>query len=229
MVNLQNMNEWIWDTGKFMNRKYLMQDHYQKYLEGEEMILRLKKEDDPFWEPAEEIFIGLSNFFLQSLVYCIDFEDKAFISDCKVAFYFTQYKIYRQIFFKNDYFKQGQEIGTMKVNIAPCSASGKPLGEEAYSSDPNGLIGKPFNFKVAISSCEISQRENVKGFKMKFKLYGVDEFIETPLVPNSPEMKFNFNRIINYKLITKVIIKELCLGERKRAQKADLIIFSRIV
>ena len=84
MTNLKNLNEWLWDQGKFMNRKYMMQDLYQKFLDGEEYILRLKKDQDPFWEPPEDLFIGLSNFFLQSLCYCMDFEDKAYISDYKV-------------------------------------------------------------------------------------------------------------------------------------------------
>lgn len=78
------MNEWLWDKGKFTNRKFMMLDLYQKFLDGEEFILRLKKEDDPFWEAAEDLFIGLSNFFLQSLAYCMDFEDKTYISDYKV-------------------------------------------------------------------------------------------------------------------------------------------------
>lgn len=84
MTNLKNLNEWLWDKGKFMNRKFMMQDLYQKYLDGEEFILHLKKEDDPFWEPVEDLFIGLSNFFLHSLSYCMDFEDKAYINDYKV-------------------------------------------------------------------------------------------------------------------------------------------------
>lgn len=84
MTNLQTMNVWLWDKGKLMNRKYLMQDLYQRYLEGEDFLLRMKKEEDPFWEPAEDLFIGLSNFFLQSLSYSMDFEDNAYISDYKV-------------------------------------------------------------------------------------------------------------------------------------------------
>lgn len=85
MINLQNLNVWLWDKGKLMNRKFLMQDLYQKYLEGEEYVLHLRKEEDPFWEPPEDLFVGLSNFFLQSLAYCMDFEDKAYISDYKVS------------------------------------------------------------------------------------------------------------------------------------------------
>lgn len=47
-------------------------------------MLRLKKEDDPFWEPVEDLFVGLGNFFIQNLSYRMDFEDKCYISDYKV-------------------------------------------------------------------------------------------------------------------------------------------------
>ena len=55
-----------------------------RYLDGEDLVLRLKKEDDPFWEPVEDLFLGLGNFFLQKLSYRMDFEDKCYITDYKV-------------------------------------------------------------------------------------------------------------------------------------------------
>ena len=39
-----------------MNRRFVMQEHYQKYLEGDDNILKLKKEEDPFWEPVITFF-----------------------------------------------------------------------------------------------------------------------------------------------------------------------------
>ena len=30
MTHLQNMNSWYWDIGKLMNRRYLMQELYQR-------------------------------------------------------------------------------------------------------------------------------------------------------------------------------------------------------
>ena len=56
MTNLQNLNVWLWDRGKLLNRRFLMQEHYQKYLEGDDNILSLKKEEDPFWEPVFKFF-----------------------------------------------------------------------------------------------------------------------------------------------------------------------------
>lgn len=32
--NLESGNEWLWDRNKFINRKFLMQEMYQNYVEG---------------------------------------------------------------------------------------------------------------------------------------------------------------------------------------------------
>ena len=37
MKNLTNDNEWLWDKNKFINRKYIMQEMYQNYTEGDEL------------------------------------------------------------------------------------------------------------------------------------------------------------------------------------------------
>jgi kinesin family protein 1 len=127
MINLQNQNQWLWDKGKLMNRKFLMQDLYQRYLNGDEDILRLKPHLDPFWEPIEDLFIGTSNFFVQSLAYNMDFEDKSFI---------TNYK--------------GEEVGTIFSKIVPCSQDGKPMNESRYIENPALLLNKPFSFIVIL-------------------------------------------------------------------------------
>lgn len=35
MRNLDNGNEWLLDRNKFINRKYLMQEMYQNFMEGD--------------------------------------------------------------------------------------------------------------------------------------------------------------------------------------------------
>ena len=47
--------------------------------------MKLPKEEDPFWEPAEDVLIGTANVFLQSLAYALDFDDKITITDFKVG------------------------------------------------------------------------------------------------------------------------------------------------
>ena len=69
--------------------------------------------------------MGISNFFIQSLGYCMDFEEKAFIIDYK-----------------------GNQVGTLFINVLPCASNGDPLGETAYIDEPKLLLGKPYFFKV---------------------------------------------------------------------------------
>ena len=43
-----------------------------------------------FWEPVEDILIGTANAFLQSLAYCLDFNDEICIVDYKVSLVDTE-------------------------------------------------------------------------------------------------------------------------------------------
>lgn len=45
----------------------------------------LPKEEDPFWEPPEDVLIGTASVFLQSLSFALDFDDKLSITDYKVG------------------------------------------------------------------------------------------------------------------------------------------------
>ena len=47
----------------------------------------MPREEDPFWEPPEDILIGTANVFLQSLAYALDFDDKLTVTDYKVILY----------------------------------------------------------------------------------------------------------------------------------------------
>ena len=97
---------------------------YQKFLDGED-ISKIPKEQDPFWEPTEDVLIGSANVFLQSLSYALDFDDKITITDYK-----------------------GQEEGTLVVHVTPCKENGKQIEEDSFVDEPEELKGKPYHFKV---------------------------------------------------------------------------------
>lgn len=59
------------------------QDMYQRWMDGED-ISKVQKEEDPFWEPPEDVLVGTANVFLQSLAYALDFNDKLAVTDYKV-------------------------------------------------------------------------------------------------------------------------------------------------
>jgi hypothetical protein len=103
----------------------LFQDLYQRWLDGDEDVTKIPKEEDPFWEPTEDVLIGTANVFLQSLAYALDFDDRLAITDYK-----------------------GQEEGSMFVNVTPCTQTGKPLDEDYFVDNPSELVGKPYHFKV---------------------------------------------------------------------------------
>ena len=56
-------------------------------MEGED-VSKIAKEEDPFWEPTEDVLVGTANVFLQSLAYALDFNDKLSITDYKVLIQF---------------------------------------------------------------------------------------------------------------------------------------------
>ena len=53
-------------------------------MDGEDLS-KVPKEEDPFWEPPEDVLIGTASVFLQSLSYALDFDDKLSITDYKVC------------------------------------------------------------------------------------------------------------------------------------------------
>lgn len=99
---------------------------YQQYLDGED-VLKRPKEEDPFWEPTEDVLIGTASVFLQSLSYALDFDDRLTITDYK-----------------------GQEEGRLYVNITPCNHQGRSLDEDSFVDEPKELLGKPYHFKVCV-------------------------------------------------------------------------------
>ena len=68
---------------------YVLKDLYQRFLDGDESVKTIPQEEDPFWEPPEDVLIGTANVFLQSLSYALDFDDKLAITDYKVGTFFV--------------------------------------------------------------------------------------------------------------------------------------------
>ena len=70
MKNLQSGLEWMWPRTKFINRKYLMQEMYQNFEEGEEW--ELPDERDPFTElDTADVMIGCVEVYLESIGYMV--------------------------------------------------------------------------------------------------------------------------------------------------------------
>ncbi|ELT99958.1 hypothetical protein CAPTEDRAFT_223727 [Capitella teleta] len=180
MKNLLNGNTWLWERGKFMNRRFLVQDLYQRWLDGDEDVQKIKKEEDPFWEPTEDVLIGNANVFLQSLAYGLDFDDRLAITDYK-----------------------GQEEGSISVHVAPCTQTGKPLDEDYFVDNPSELLGKPYHFKVSIRSAEIKKARFSKGIQIKYRVYTNEKITETKMIKGNLSPKFNHSEIFTFSSVTE--------------------------
>ncbi|XP_060063153.1 kinesin-like protein KIF28 [Ylistrum balloti] len=175
MTNLLNGNTWLWQRGKFLNRRYLIQDLYQRFLDGDDLS-KVSKEEDPFWEPPEEVLIGTANAFLQSLSFALDFDDQLIITDYK-----------------------GQEEGTLDVRVAPCDAKGKPADDESFVEDPSELLNKPFYFKVFVKKAEINKSRFSRGIRVQFSLPFPNkktELAQTQIIKNTLSPDFDFSKVI---------------------------------
>ena len=65
-----------------------MEEHYQRFSEGDQSVLTIDKEFDPFWEPVEDVLIGTATYFLQPLAFRVDVDERTAIYDYKVSLIF---------------------------------------------------------------------------------------------------------------------------------------------
>ncbi|KAJ1154350.1 hypothetical protein NDU88_007102 [Pleurodeles waltl] len=98
--NTSTQQVWVWSKAKFINRKYLMEELYQRFITGEEV--ETDKESDPFWDPIEVIHLGSAHIWLQSLAYCMTLEEQTELLN-----------------------SEGKEEAILLISIIPCSSSGK--------------------------------------------------------------------------------------------------------
>ncbi|CAH8641333.1 unnamed protein product [Heterobilharzia americana] len=177
---------WLWESGKFMTRRFLMQDMYQKYLNKE--LEDYSEDSDPFWEPLEDLFIGISPAFLRALSYRLDVDEELKIMDFV-----------------------GDEIGTISVKLIPCtspmSISAKPsstvntydLDEVKFIEDPRELIGKPYHFKIVLHSLNLYNSDQSQ---QKFTVY-YRVFKEAQLTKASIESNKMYTRLCSMDVITQ--------------------------
>uniref|UniRef100_A0A8W8LYM8 Kinesin-like protein n=1 Tax=Magallana gigas TaxID=29159 RepID=A0A8W8LYM8_MAGGI len=165
--NLESGNEWLWDRNKFINRKFLMQEMYQNYVEGAD-DWDVPREKDPFWEDADvEVLIGTVHVHLMSLSHKLDIEETLTV---------TNY--------------QGKENGHIEIEVMPCTTKGGPLGEDDFLDDPKELVGKELNFKFKINFGR-GLPSNMRQSCCKFKFYLDNQYSSTAFVDGmNPEYKF---------------------------------------
>uniref|UniRef100_A0A4X1T8A1 Kinesin-like protein 6 n=1 Tax=Sus scrofa TaxID=9823 RepID=A0A4X1T8A1_PIG len=157
VTNRQTHQVWIWSKAKFINRKFLMEELYQRFLDGEDS--HVAQEDDPFWDPVEVIHLGSAHIWLQSLAYCMKFEDQVEFLNC-----------------------DGLEEAVLHIHMVPCSPTGQACGEEDVVIDPLELLGKRMDFQIHIVQClgtKWLKEDAERGIQMGYRIYDLTNTLYT--------------------------------------------------
>ncbi|XP_057712895.1 kinesin-like protein KIF28P [Corythoichthys intestinalis] len=129
---------WVWSKAKFVNRKFLMEEIYQKHLEEmkgqntEEGLstAALPREKDPFWDPVEPLLLGTAHLWLQSLAFRIPVDEQLEVLG-----------------------SEGSEEAILQAKLIPCTPDGLPLGEDEILIEPSELLGRRLDVQLVLEQC----------------------------------------------------------------------------
>ncbi|XP_059504836.1 kinesin-like protein KIF28 [Stegostoma tigrinum] len=149
VTNKMTHQVWVWSKAKFVNRKFIMEDIYQHFIDGE--TVSLDRESDPFWDPTEAVHLGTAYVWLQSLNYCIPLEE--------------------HVEFRSS---QGEEEAVLQINLVPCTPSGQPLSEDEILIDPTEMVGQRLDFQVQIMQClgiKWLKQNSKRGIQIQYNVF----------------------------------------------------------
>ncbi|XP_073529701.1 kinesin-like protein KIF28 [Phyllobates terribilis] len=153
VIKTSTQQVWMWSKSKFINRKFLMEELYQRFLDGS---MTLDHENDPFWDPVEAIHLGSAHIWLQSLAYCMKLEEQTELLD-----------------------SEGVEEAIILINITPCSSGGS---EEDVVVDPLELLGRKIVFQIHIQQClgvRWLKEATERGIQIGYCFYDVPQSVHT--------------------------------------------------
>ncbi|XP_078581839.1 kinesin-like protein KIF28 isoform X1 [Branchiostoma floridae x Branchiostoma japonicum] len=191
MVKMRNVElglEYLWTKAKFMNRKYLMDEMYESFSDGED--INWPDERDPFTEPPDhEEMIGALHIYLESIAYKIEAKEQLDLTNIK-----------------------GIEVGKLNVKLWPCTQTGKVLrDEDAFVDDPEtDLKGQPIAFKVKILNAR-GLPDRFVDIYCKFKVYTMEPY-QTQVIKKAINPDFKFEQLISFNAVDKLELDYLLNG-----------------
>jgi len=171
---------WLWSKAKFINRKYLMQELYELWIDGE--TIETDQHKDPFWDPPEDIFLGSVYLYLQSLSYQIDIEETLSV---------TNY--------------EGNDEGQLHVALCPCDATGRKLTEDMYVSNPAELLETRMDLLVKIPyarNLKWIQADRTRGVSCRFKFYTDTKMRCTKIISGEADPNFDYTKQFTIKSVS---------------------------
>lgn len=189
MVKVSNIEtgiEWVWTRTKFFNRKYVMQEMYENYAEGEDW--KVSQDKDPFEEdPNAETHIGSVKVWLKSLAYLIEIKEQLEVTDFK-----------------------GQEVGLLNLELVPCDKKGKEYKDtdDIFVDDPQELVGKDIYFNVKLQSARGLPKKYTDIYT-KYLMYVDGEYNSTKKIADTSNPEWNNTKLCAFTPATKQFISYL--------------------
>lgn len=186
VVNVETKHEWVWSREKFLNRKFVMQEMYQNYLDGEDW--QLPKEKDPFDEDYNtEFHIGSVKVWMQPLAFRIESKEQLEI---------TNYS--------------AQDVGLLNVEVIPCDDAGKEYTESdnMFCENSQELMGKNVSFVFKIVSAR-GLPARFTDVYAKYVIYKDQEPTVTNVVKNTSNPDWNHKRVVHFGAGNAELIKFL--------------------
>ncbi|XP_013392801.1 kinesin-like protein KIF28P [Lingula anatina] len=181
VTNEKTKQVWVWSKAKFINRKFLIEDMYTKWCNGESIAI--DRHHDPFWDPVEDVFLGSCHLWLQSLAYKIETNDQLDIID-----------------------HHGREEAMIHIKMLPCDHTGKVLSDDSLVLDPAELIGHPLDFVFVIDHCMgvkwVRGNNLARGVYCGFRFFGQPDLITTKTMWGNSNAKFHFKKHFSIEKVT---------------------------
>ncbi|XP_058255298.1 kinesin-like protein KIF28 [Hemibagrus wyckioides] len=155
VTNVQSKQVWLWSKGKFINRKFLMEEVYQQGAS-------LPQDKDPFWDPVEPLHLGSAHLWLHSLAFRIAMDEQVEVVG-----------------------PEGTEEAMLHARLVPCSPEGLPLGEHDILIDPTELLGKRLDFQLILDQCcglRWVKEVRTRGIQIGFQMFDCSEPLYTQAV-----------------------------------------------
>ncbi|XP_053538703.1 kinesin-like protein KIF28 isoform X1 [Ictalurus punctatus] len=158
VMNVQSKQVWLWSKAKFINRKFLMEEVYQR----EVSLPNLPQDKDPFWDPVEPLHLGSAHLWLHSLAFRIAVDEQVEVVG-----------------------PEGTEEAILHARLVPCSPEGLSLGEDDILIDPTELLGKRLDFQLILDQCcglRWVKETRTRGIQIGFQVFDCTELLYTQAV-----------------------------------------------
>ncbi|MCJ8737247.1 hypothetical protein PDJAM_G00021880 [Pangasius djambal] len=155
VTNVQSKQVWLWSKAKFINRKFLMEEEYQRGAS----LPTLPQDKDPFWDPVEPLHLGSAHLWLHSLAFRIPVDEQVEVVG-----------------------PEGTEEAMLHARLVPCSPKGLPLGEDDILIDPTELLGKRLDFQLILDQCcglRWVKEARTRGIQIGFQMFDCTEPLYT--------------------------------------------------